>query len=110
MLYVISKLILFSPENVSEEVYWALAGIYMLLWFVTIFSVLSKRKTVPARLAWFMLITFLPVLGIAAHCITCLIGADYQFLKQFGVGSSKSTASFQATSLSSRNTSSQPSS
>lgn len=110
MIQAISKLILFSPENVSVEVYWALAAIYLMLWAATVFSVMSGNRSLFGRLAWLLLVTFLPVLGIALHCLSCLLSADYQFLKQFGVGTSKVASTFQNPTLALHKTSSQPSS
>lgn len=109
MRHIISKFILFSPENVSLEVYVALGGIYLLLWSVTILSITSKKSSIANRLAWFMLITLLPVIGIALYSITCLINQDYQFLKQFGFGESKATSTFSRSNSPITKTSSQPS-
>jgi hypothetical protein len=110
MIQTISKLILFSPENVSVEVYWSLIGIYLMLFGVTCISVMSEKRGYLSKLAWLMLITFLPVLGIALHCLSCLLSADYQFLKQFGVGSSKVASTFHNPTLPIHKTSSQTSS
>jgi hypothetical protein len=110
MIHALTKLLTLSPENVSMEVYWALGSIYIMLWIAAILSVVSKRKTLTHRLAWILLVTFVPVLGIALHCLSCLVTADYQFLKQFGLGTSKAAPKFQSNSQNLRRTSSQPSS
>lgn len=109
MRHIISKFLLLSPENVSIEVYVALAGIYLLLWGITILSVISKKSSIMSRMAWFLLITFLPVVGIAVYSVSCLVNQDYQFLKQFGFGESKATSTFARSNSPLNKTSSQPS-
>jgi hypothetical protein len=109
MIQAIFKLLLLSPETVSEEVYWAMAGIYLMLWAAAVTSILSKGLSPMGKVVWLMLITILPVLGIALHCVACLYKADYQFLKQFGIGASKGTSTTQNSHRPHRKTSSQPS-
>jgi hypothetical protein len=110
MIQPIIKLILLSPENVSEEVYWGLAGIYLMLWAAAVFSVMSCKRNNLGKMAWLLLVTCLPILGIALHCFSCLLSADYLFLKQFGIGTSKIASTFKKPSLPLHKTSSQPSS
>lgn len=109
MIQAIIKLLLLSPETVSEEVLWALAGIYLMLWAATILSIFFMDLSPMRKVVWLMLVTLLPVLGIALHCFACLFRADYQFLKQFGIVASKGTSTFQNSRRPHRNTSSQPS-
>ena len=109
MIQAIIKLLLLSPETVSEEVYWALVGIYLMLWIATVTSIFSVGLSSMGKLVWLMLVTLLPVLGIALHCFSCLYKADFQFLKQFGIVASKGTSTTQNSRRPHRNTSSQPS-
>ncbi len=109
MIQAIIKLLLLSPETVSEEVYWALTGIYLMFWAATVISILSTGLSPLGKVVWLMLITLLPVLGIALHCLACLYRADYQFLKQFGVGVSKKASTVRNSDRPHRQTSSQPS-
>jgi fatty acid desaturase len=109
MIQAIIKLLLLSPETVSEEVLWALAGIYLMLWAATILSIFFMDLSPMRKVVWLMLVTLLPVLGIALHCFACLFRADYQFLKQFGIVASKGTSTSQNSRRPHRNTSSQPS-
>ena len=109
MIQAIIKLLLLSPETVSEEVYWALAGIYLMLWVAAVTSILSKGLSPMGKVVWLMLITFLPALGIALHCLACILTADYRFLKQFGLGASKVASSLQKSNRPHQKTSSQPS-
>lgn len=85
MLHVIIKFLTFSPENVSVEIYWALGAIYFLFYVTTCLSILSNKLGFRSRLAWILLSTVLPVVGMAFYCLRCLAIADYQFLKQFGL-------------------------
>ena len=93
MRYAITNFFSLSPENVSEDVFWALGAIYGLLVIVSLMSVVSKSASVGSALLWFILVLFVPVVGIAAHCVRCLFSADYGFLKQFGIGASVSKTS-----------------
>jgi len=83
MLTALIKFFTFAPDNVTKEVYWALAGIYLLLFIATLLSIKKTTPSLAAKLAWMMLVTILPVLGIAIYCIRCLAAADFHFLKQF---------------------------
>ncbi len=94
MRYAVTKFITFSPQNVSEDVFWALAFIYASLVFITLLSVFSRRGAILSKLVWTLLIICVPVFGIACHCMRCLLGSDYQFLKQFGLNSSKRVSPF----------------
>lgn len=94
MRYAITKFITFSPQNVSEDVFWALGAIYAGLVFITILSVFSLRDTIVSKLVWTLLVICVPVLGVVCHCFRCLLNADYQFLKQFGLNSSKRVSPF----------------
>lgn len=109
MIQAIIKLLLLSPVTVSEEVLWALTGIYLMLWAATVFSIFFVTLSPMGKVVWLMLVTLLPVLGIALHCFACLYRADYQFLKQFGIGTSKGTSFTQNSRRPHRKTSSQPS-
>ncbi len=109
MIQAIIKLLLLSPETVSEEVLWALAGIYLMFWLAAVISIFSLALSPMGKVVWLMLVTLMPVLGIALHCFACIYRADYQFLKQFGIGASKSTSTAQKSRRPHRKTSSQPS-
>jgi hypothetical protein len=83
MLTTLIKFFSFAPDNVSQEVHWALAGIYLFLYLASIISI-RKISTKPTwKLAWVLLVTVLPVIGIAIYCIRCLAISDFRFLKQF---------------------------
>lgn len=89
MRQVITNFLTGNPENISEPVYWAMGMIYLLLLSVSLASVYSRSRGIVSLLAWGLLVIFLPVMGIALHCLRCLIVADYQFLKQFGLNPMK---------------------
>lgn len=83
MLTALIKFLTFAPDNVTKEVYWALAAIYLFLFLATLLSIKKTTHTHVPKLAWMLLITILPVIGIAIYCIRCLVLADFHFLKQF---------------------------
>ncbi|WP_395747314.1 PLD nuclease N-terminal domain-containing protein [Prosthecobacter sp.] len=89
MRYALTKFLTFSPENVSVEIYWALGFIYLALVVTTLLSVFSLRSRPLSKAAWCIIILALPVAGMALHCLRCLLTADYQFLKQYGLCSAK---------------------
>jgi hypothetical protein len=109
MIQAIIKLLLLSPVTVSEEVLWALAGIYLMFWVAAVFSISSVTLSPMGKVVWLMLVTLLPVLGIALHCFACLYRADYQFLKQYGLVAQKGRSTIQNSRRPHRKTSSQPS-
>lgn len=83
MLTTLIKFLLFAPDNVSKEVYWALGAIYLSFLIATILSIKKTTPNLAFRLAWILLVTIIPVVGIFIYCIRCLISADFNFLKQF---------------------------
>ncbi|WP_397381976.1 hypothetical protein [Prosthecobacter sp.] len=86
MRYALIHFLMFSPETVTQEIYWALAGIYAVLLFVSATSIFSLHSNFWVKLAWFVLIVALPVIGMTLYCIRCMIYADYSLAKQFGFG------------------------
>ncbi|WP_345784643.1 PLDc N-terminal domain-containing protein [Prosthecobacter sp.] len=83
MLTLLIKFLTLAPENVSKEVYWALGAIYFIFIIATILSIKKTTSSLALKLAWILLVTFLPVIGIAIYCIRCLASSDFHFLKQF---------------------------
>lgn len=83
MLTSLIKFFTFAPDNVSKEVYWALGVIYLFLIIATMLSIQKNIRNLATKLAWMLLITVVPVIGIAVYCIRCLALADFSFLKQF---------------------------
>ena len=84
MRTVIQRFLSFQAENVAPEIYWALGFVYCLLVAVCLASV--SRSGIGGKLAWAMLILFIPFLGMYAYTVYTLARADYAFLKRFGLG------------------------
>ncbi len=92
MRVIINRFLTLSAQNVTEEVLWALAVVYLILLLVTLASIWGLHIGAGFKLAWTLLVLGLPVAGIAFYCVRCLLKADYAFLGQYGIkfGSRKS--------------------
>ncbi|HCN29347.1 MAG TPA: hypothetical protein DIT64_11465 [Verrucomicrobiales bacterium] len=88
MRTVIQRFFSFTAENVVPEIYAALGLVYLILLFVTLASV-SKTQT-NGKLAWFMIVLLLPMLGMYFYAFWSLIKADYSFLTRLGFARSRS--------------------
>ena len=84
MRTVIQRFLSFQAENVAPEIYWALGLVYFLLLAVSLASVV--RSGFRGKLAWALLISFIPFLGMYTYALYALARADYAFLKRFGLG------------------------
>lgn len=73
--------------NTAVEVYYGLALAWLLFLGTGISSVLSSRGALRLKLFWMALIIGLPVIGLFAYCVVCILCADYGFLKLFGLHS-----------------------
>lgn len=85
MRVVILRLLTFKAENVVPEIYWGLGAIYVLSLLVCYSSILKSQKSSFACVAWILLVTCLPVIGILLYSFWSLISADYTSLRQLGV-------------------------
>lgn len=82
---VITRFFTFDALNVIPEVYYALFIIWAFLIIISWFSIFSQKMNLPAKLLWLVIVTAIPVLGMAIYCVFCLYTADYAYLKRFGL-------------------------
>lgn len=84
MRLVIHRFLSLHAENVAPEIYWALGCVYLILIAVSLESL--RRSQVRFKLAWAMLLLFIPLLGMYLYALRSLFSADFSFLKRFGFG------------------------
>lgn len=82
---VIIRFLKFDALNAIPEVYAFAAMIYVALVVITWFSVFSLKVGKFAKFFWIVVVTFIPIAGIAIYCVFCLYRADYSYLKRFGL-------------------------
>ena len=70
--------------TVSEAGYWILASTWGVLVLLGAWSVCSKPMGMASRIFWLAAIIFLPIIGLFAYVVSCLIYADWEVLKQMG--------------------------
>jgi len=83
---VITRFFKFDALNAIPEVYNYLLLIYAALVIITWFSIRSQEMHWLGKSFWFLVVTFIPIVGSAAYAVYCLFKADYSYLKRFGVG------------------------
>lgn len=86
MRTVIQRFLSFNAENVASEVYWAMGLIYLILLAAAISSLAQSENR--AKLAWFLTLVCLPVVGMYFYTLWTLFRADYSFLSRFGFSAS----------------------
>lgn len=84
MRTVITRFFTFNAENSAPEVYGVLATVYLILFGLALSSLV--KSDCRNKLAWFLFLTLIPVLGMYAYSLWCLAKADYSFLAKFGLG------------------------
>ena len=90
MRTVIQRFLSFQAENVGPEIYGALGLVYLLLLAVSLASV--ARLVGRRKLAWMLLICFVPLFGMYAYALYSLVRADYSFFKRFGLSACSAEA------------------
>ena len=65
-------------------VYGGLALVWLIVLFAAICSIVSRPMGTVGKVAWIVLVTGLPLAGMAIYCLYSLLRADYSFLSQFG--------------------------
>jgi hypothetical protein len=85
MLQVLINLLTLNALNTPPEVYAGLVAAWLLLVVAGIASVISQPFSRIGKIAWIILVLALPVMGMVIYCVRCLLGADYAFLKMFGL-------------------------
>lgn len=82
---ILKRFLTFDARNVSTEIYLVLIGAYLGMLVFTISSIHGRFSSPAAARTWMIAVVFLPIVGMAAYCISCLRAADYSFLKSLGI-------------------------
>ncbi|QTN31994.1 hypothetical protein HZ994_06515 [Akkermansiaceae bacterium] len=64
-------------------VYWGVAAAWLLLLISAFMSVRSLSIATAAKVAWFLAILALPILGLAAYALRCLLAGNWQIIAPF---------------------------
>ncbi len=75
------QFITIQPLNYHPIIPWVLVFIWLALVLNCFASLRQQSLTLKARLGWLLVIVFIPVLGMTAYLLYCLVNADYAFLK-----------------------------
>jgi hypothetical protein len=87
MRTVLQRFLTFNAENVVPEIYWALGLVYVILLAVAISSLVKSQ--ISGKLAWLLLLLFVPIFGMYIYTLWALARADYSFLARFGFNGPK---------------------
>lgn len=78
---VIFRFLGLDVMNYHEAIWWAIAAIWAALLIASILSLRSQPLSAGSKLIWFLIILALPLVGLAAYAVSCLIIADWSFFK-----------------------------
>ncbi|MBX7211963.1 MAG: hypothetical protein K1X78_26895 [Verrucomicrobiaceae bacterium] len=80
----IKKLLSLHPITVSDAVITVLVGVWVVLVVLGLWSVFSIPRSMLSRVAWSLLIVFVPIAGLLSYSLACLFSADWGILTQMG--------------------------
>ena len=83
MLQVLIRFFTFNVMSEHPAVYWGLAAVWLILLLASVSSLRSQPLSKGAKLAWFALILFLPLIGLGIYALRCLLKAEWTFMKPF---------------------------
>ena len=78
---VVTRFLNLEVLSIHPFAYWALALVWLILLVAFVSSIRSQEIPATAKAIWIFLVLFVPIFGLAAYCIWCLIRADWSFLK-----------------------------
>lgn len=78
------KFLFLNIVTVSDGLRPILLGIWALLVLLGLWSVVGGAWKTWAKVAWSLLIIFVPILGLFVYVVTCLFTAEWELLKQLG--------------------------
>jgi hypothetical protein len=81
MLDVIIRFMTFDVVSTHPLIYWAIAGVWVLLLVASFLSLNSLEIESAAKILWGLLILLLPLVGIFFYALRCLVKGDWTFLK-----------------------------
>ena len=77
----ILRFLAINPLNDHPMIYWGMIVVWLVLVANCFFSIRSLRISLAARWMWFLLVLCVPVIGMFIYLGSCLLTADYSFLK-----------------------------
>lgn len=83
MLQVLIRFLTFNVMSEHPGVYWGLAAVWLILLLAAFSSLRSLPISTAARIAWFGLIFFVPLIGLGIYALRCLFMGDWRFFKPF---------------------------
>lgn len=78
---IVTRFLQLEIINLHPMVYWGLALVWLLLLVSALMSVRSLAISTGAKLAWSLVLIAVPVLGLAAYAVRCLLRGNWQALK-----------------------------
>lgn len=85
MRAVLIRIATLDAQNVIDYVYVAIVSIWVVMVITSIFSVRRLEIRAAAKIAWVVTILALPIVGMGAYCVRCLVKAEYPLLQQLGL-------------------------
>jgi hypothetical protein len=78
MRAIVTNFLRLEVLNHHPAVFWGVGAVWLLLIISAFLSVRSLPISFVAKLAWFLVIVVLPVLGLAAYALRCLAKANWK--------------------------------
>lgn len=87
MIQVLIRLLTFNVMSEHPAVYWGLAAVWTVLLLTSVSSLRSLDIPARSKLLWFAFIFFIPLIGLGAYAVRCIVKSDWGFLRPFFVPS-----------------------
>lgn len=81
MLQVVIRFLTFEVVSEHPAVYWGLAAVWLILLVSAVLSIRSLDISAGAKVAWMLLIFFIPLLGLGIYALRCFFRGNWSFLK-----------------------------
>ena len=81
MLQVFLRFLTFNVVSEHWAVYYGLLAVWIILVVAALFSLRSLEIPTGAKVAWLLVILFVPLFGLGFYSLRCLILGDWSFLK-----------------------------
>lgn len=85
MIQVLIRLLTFNVMSEHPAIYWGLAAVWLILLLASISSLRSQEMPARSKWVWFAIIFFIPIFGLGAYAVRCILKADLGFLRPFFV-------------------------
>ncbi len=81
---LLNNFIFLRLVTITDGQKWLLAGIWVFLVVLGLWSIFSTPRSVVVKIFWSLIIICLPIVGLLAYVLACLLSGEWDLLQQMG--------------------------